>query len=554
MDCRILHDTIGPVEGTAGDGYRQFLGIKYATLKNRFAEPELVRYDGGCGIDATRYGPTVIGPEMGVDHEFSLIQQSLPKPAFQPSMSDVDGLNLNITTPDISTTEKAGKPLFPVLVFIHGGGFGTGGNWWPQYDFGRLVKLSNDLGTPIIGVSINYRVGALGFMTSPELRAAGYKPNNGLRDQRAALRWVRENISGFGGDPDNVTVMGQSAGAVSCGYLLLSEEKLARRLICLGGRPPLMGMQPLEVADKVAESAIAAALALTSGLQEQDGFSNTDIVDRLLDLPATAMEKLGLRPLPTIDGDIIPMSFTFESFARETAQMAGTRWIESMLLVCSSADASIIGSTVLLPRKRGIAAAFRASAAKTLCKYPEALASLLDEYSLSSTNAHDEDQVSLLNIVRFMSDVEFFLPAVDLAAKFPNEAFVAAFNEPNPWDGPFSGIATHILDVAFLLQNFNDRLNPTQRVGAVAFGADAIAFVNGDKTRLWEAFNRGGGEGGGRDGNMGVYANGKRIVETAGHRVLFELADGEKGGPGLDLLSGITADFLGGLVEQAHSD
>lgn len=143
--------------------------------------------------------------------ELGMIGQSLPKPNF-PGISDTNGLTLNITVPRSRKSEGFTTKL-PVLVFIYGGGYAIGGNWWPQYDFAMLVKLSTDYGTPIIGITINYRIGVPGFLTSPELRAVGYKPNNGLRDQKTALRWIKKDINGFGEDPDNITVMGESAGA-----------------------------------------------------------------------------------------------------------------------------------------------------------------------------------------------------------------------------------------------------------------------------------------------------------------------------------------------------
>lgn len=142
--------------------------------------------------------------------EQGLIQHPLPKPEF-PGVSDIDGLSLNITVPG-NVESIANLQDLPVLTFLHGGGFMLGGNWWPQYDFAKFVKLSVDLGKPVIAININYRVGAPGFLTSPELRAAGWPTNNGLRDQRAALRWIQENIEGFGGDPKKITVMGESAG------------------------------------------------------------------------------------------------------------------------------------------------------------------------------------------------------------------------------------------------------------------------------------------------------------------------------------------------------
>jgi carboxylesterase type B len=282
--------------------------------------------------------PQVISPEQGVDMEFGFIQQSLPKSDF-PGMSEVDGLNLNITIPGSVLNAASQTKNLPVLVFIHGGGFGIGGNWWPQYNFGRLVRLSTDLGQPIIGININYRVGALGFMTSPELRAAGYKPNNGFRDQRTALRWIKQNIEGFGGNHDNITVMGESAGAISSGYLLLSEEPLSRRLVCLGGCPPLMGsVLPMDAADQAAKS-VSTILGL-------ENTPPSELVERLLAVPVQDLftkTTPAIPLLPTVDGDIIPRPFTYETFARETAQMPGRQWVESIFLVYSKLD---VGSLI----------------------------------------------------------------------------------------------------------------------------------------------------------------------------------------------------------------
>ncbi|KAK3381026.1 Alpha/Beta hydrolase protein [Podospora didyma] len=532
------HPIIGQIAGREVDACTQFLGVKYAALRNRFAHAELVRYD-GSGIDATRFGPQVVSPEQGVDMEFGLIQQFLPKPDF-PGISDVNGLNLNITIPGRANTIVTQRNLLPVLVFIHGGGFGIGGNWWPQYDFARLVKLSSDLGKPMIGVNINYRLGVPGFLTSPELRAAGYKANNSLRDQRVALRWIQDNIFGFGGDPDNVTVLGESAGAVSTGYLLLSDEKLAKRLVCLGGCPPLLGsVLPLEVADHAAQSAVAAL-----GLKYA---SPSELVDRLLDVPVQdlfAKMSPAIPLLPTVDGDVISKQFSYHSFAEETTQMPGRQWIESILMVYSELDASIMGSMNLSHRSEGIAAKFRESAAKSLDDFPEALASLLDHYSLSlAATDRIEDNAALLRILALINDVTFFLPAINMATKYPKDSFVMAFNEPNPWDGPFKGHATHILDVAFLFQNFNGRLSQIQRDTAVAFGTDIIGYVSGENPG--KAFGRGD------KGAIGIYANGKRQDAADGQELnarrafLHDLAHGEKG-PGLDKVVRVVSEFLVG--------
>ena len=131
-----------------------------------------------------------------------------------------------------------------MLVFVHGGGFVTGSGNWPQWDTAKIVELSIQAGQPIVAVGIksvlylstplfpdrlgtgiflkdshclrnwySYRIGLFGFLTSAAMRKSGYLPNNGLHDQKLAFRWIQKYISGFGGDPQNVTFLGSSIGA-----------------------------------------------------------------------------------------------------------------------------------------------------------------------------------------------------------------------------------------------------------------------------------------------------------------------------------------------------
>lgn len=99
------------------------------------------------------YSPSVVSPPIGCDAEFGFIQHTLPKPQPPPS-SAINCLNLNITVPldGSGGIDTAGK--LPVFVFIHGGGFGFGSNWWPQYDAAELVRQSKAIGTPIVGINI----------------------------------------------------------------------------------------------------------------------------------------------------------------------------------------------------------------------------------------------------------------------------------------------------------------------------------------------------------------------------------------------------------------
>jgi para-nitrobenzyl esterase len=147
-----------------------------------------------------------------------------------PRAMDEDCLTLNVWAP-----VRPGPPR-PVMVWIFGGAFVAGSSDHPLYD-GEALAAQH-----VVFVSINYRLGILGFFSHPELCAEspdGVSGNYGLMDQIAALRWVRDNIAAFGGDPANVTIMGQSAGAFSVGFHLTMPESrgLFHRAIAQSGAP-----------------------------------------------------------------------------------------------------------------------------------------------------------------------------------------------------------------------------------------------------------------------------------------------------------------------------
>lgn len=155
-----------------------------------------------------------------------------------------DCLNLNVIRPAGNHTDTN----LPVLVWIFGGGLYTGATADPQYNLSGIVKVGQDLGQPVIAVSMDYRLGMWGFLQTPALVAEG-SANAGLLDQRLALRWVQENIAAFGGDPKRVVVYGESAGAQSIAYHLLSyggrDDGLFRGAIMESGGPTGCQVQDL---------------------------------------------------------------------------------------------------------------------------------------------------------------------------------------------------------------------------------------------------------------------------------------------------------------------
>ena len=196
----LVRTEAGWVQGVAGDDHVRFSGIPYAAPpvgERRWAPPAPATPWTGVR-DASTPGP--VCPQLTYGEDGASVA------------GDEDCLHLDVTAP--RPHRSHGRAPRPVVVWLHGGGFTTGAAGY--YDGARLAA-----GGDVIVVTVSYRLGALGFLSSPALDATGPESGNyGVQDQAAALAWVRRNVAGFGGDPGNVTVAGQSAGARSiCAHL-----------------------------------------------------------------------------------------------------------------------------------------------------------------------------------------------------------------------------------------------------------------------------------------------------------------------------------------------
>ncbi|KAH9878854.1 hypothetical protein J1614_002288 [Plenodomus biglobosus] len=479
MSATLKHAKLGELRGNNVDGVTQFLGLKYATLKNRLASAELVEGYGSQSTDATKFGPPPVSPIGAVNNEFGFIQKELPLPDV-PSHSDLEGLNLNISIPSNENGEIDPNANLPVYVFIHGGGFAVGSSWYPHYDPAPLVRLSVEKKKPVIGVTINYRLGAPGFLTSEELRRAGYKPNNGLRDQRVALRWVKKFIGGFGGNADEITTVGESAGGLSVTMLLCSEEPLMKRCLSTGGAVLLFPPIPNEVTESAYKQVVEAlGLADKSPEERIEALLKCPVDDLWQKVPPSAPM------IPSIDGDVVPGLPTFKIVCSkdDSSQfpMPGRKWCKSLMIGESKLDANIVAYMALEARKANIAQAFTESVNKSLASHPGVAKELLSVYEISPDTKDDE---AMLSILRFASEIAFYAPARAFAQGWPNtpdsKFFLYHFNEGIPWEGRFQGESGHILDVAYLFQNYNEHLGDEQLKVARAFGEDFIKFVNGE--------------------------------------------------------------------------
>ena len=245
----------GRVAGVGKDGLLVFRGIPFAappTGEWRWREPQPMPAWPG-ERDASRYGPACM-QQPGASLEGG----------GSPGELDEDCLNLNVWTP--STRGRR-----PVMVWIHGGALVFGGGALKLYDGGELARRD------VVVVTINYRLGALGFFAHPALGRRSAM-NFGLLDQIAALQWVQRNIAAFGGDPGNVTIFGESAGGQS--VLALYASPMARGLFQKG-----IAQSPYGIPSHTRSKARAAGIAVSNAVGLPGASAS---LDALRAVPASA--------------------------------------------------------------------------------------------------------------------------------------------------------------------------------------------------------------------------------------------------------------------------
>ncbi|KAJ4345388.1 uncharacterized protein N0V89_011518 [Didymosphaeria variabile] len=221
----------GTLEGISIPSFSQeaFLRIPFAEPPVgdlRFATPRFLTQGWNGTLEAKTY------PQKCVGYGTEQIEDG--------GAQGEDCLYLNVVRP---AGMDSGSAL-PVAVWIHGGGFSQGGTIKPLYNISYMIQNGIEIDRPFIGVTLQYRLNAYGFLNGDQVKAAG-ATNLGIRDQRLALQWVQENIAAFGGNPDKVTIFGESAGAASVGIHLVAyggrNDKLFRGAVMESGGPLLLG-------------------------------------------------------------------------------------------------------------------------------------------------------------------------------------------------------------------------------------------------------------------------------------------------------------------------
>jgi para-nitrobenzyl esterase len=366
-----------------------------------------------------------------------------------------DCLFLNIWSPGTEGQKR------PVMVYIHGGAFTLGSASEPWYDGTSFAANHN-----IVVVTLNYRLGILGFVSLKDLAGADedYTGNCGLLDQIAALEWVRENIAAFGGDPDQVTVMGESAGAMSIGALLgmPAAQALFQRAILQSGAAGNLTTRPQ--ATQVAQALLARLGLETSQLSALAGVP----LETLLQVqPELGREFGGIRAYsPIIDGETLPQhpsAMIAQGSAADVVILVGTNRDEWRLFAMMSGGPKV--------DEEQLKRIFGNEATPAFATYTQARA----------------DKSPELAWIDIMSDLVFRMPAIHLAEGQVRQG-APVWMYRFDWESPaFGGVlgAAHAMDIPFVWNTLDTPLSrmftgdsPTRQPLAELMHATWAAFIH----------------------------------------------------------------------------
>jgi para-nitrobenzyl esterase len=459
----------GQVRGRTDGGVTAYLGIPYAAApagELAFQVPAPISWDGVR--HATELGPTAPQPPYEPPYDGLLTNPLIP---------GADFLNVNVWTP--------GGSGLPVLVWIHGGSFRNGSNAVPEYDGTAFARDG------VVVVGVNYRLGIQGFGVIP-----GGPNNRGLLDQIAALQWVRSNIAAFGGDPDQVTIAGESAGGMSVATLMSVQatKGLFRRVIMQSGSPLVAA---------VAEDArsVSAEVARRLGVElSAAGLASASIDDLLAAQRAVAMELRakpdparwgettigvggGIMPfVPVIDNELIfaiPVDAVAAGAAAGVELLTGATSEEFRFFTVPSGLAAALTDELLARTLRGMGLPVRLGAAY-------------------GVNRPDQSPGDILAAV--LTDATFTIPTIQLANAQREHGTVYLYEFA--WRSPLRGLgACHSLELGFMFDTLAAAKSPL-------YGGAAPQELADRMHAAWVAFAKTG------DPGWPAYEPGSRPVMT----------------------------------------
>jgi carboxylesterase type B len=521
------HPHLGPILGVRDEGLTVYRGIPFAQIPRRFARSTLqtsleARWTLGGIFDATKAGPTSIQPFESPRLDAG--EQSIPTDLIAPeegrNQSEYDCLNLTVYVPNpkADATSEGDKPVakLPVLVFLHGGAFIWGSGDRSFYAPKTLLAQAIEADKPLILVTANYRLGALGYLHSPSARDGDGElllpPNNGFHDQTVLFEWVKAYIAGFGGDPANITTIGQSAGAESLSihnllpkYADMPEaERPYRKSILFSGS--LLCMPAMDPGQHQKEF-VRVAKRLGS---KTTGRTTTELAHDLINqTDVSVFRDLGWHGTPCLEAEMLPYGEASLSTIlgigpryRTRFYQSPKRWVSEQIVSSAKFDGGVTYHAVKSnkSRRQDYTRAFRQLAEKFLQPYePVRPMSTIGEdlFDLYGIYLNTDDDDALRAINQLETDLSFILPTIYEAMGAARETEVQApaqglpgsapstktylqlWQLPTPFDGLLEPgkYANHTYDIVSFFGAFEDRLDITHHLVIREWRSKLIDFI-----------------------------------------------------------------------------
>ncbi|CAJ0546565.1 Ff.00g011920.m01.CDS01 [Fusarium sp. VM40] len=468
---------LGVVKGLSfSNNIHQFSGIPYASLSKRWTRSQL-RDSWPEGFhDGTKLGCSAPNPPEYNGPEDILVPVAIAPHFEEPVEDELNCLVMNITTPSLSSDAR-----LPVMVYIHGGSFLFGGANKGVFDSVNFATHAAARNTAVVAVNFNYRVGLGGFLASSAIRRDMERDgqqgvgNFGLYDQQVALHWVNRYIASFGGDPDNVTIYGESAGGMSVSHQIAAKDPAPfHRAIAMSGHLNTIPTWSLDRHEKHYR-------ALLKYLE-----IDTDSPSALDQLRAVPQDIIAAATIPVegnmnATGNPCDDGIFHMSRPHFNAISSPPAWLKGYMVGDTTDEAMIFSDSLCEETFNSVRSGMIAFLGQHVTD------AILSLYGITP----ELTQVELLKALEVMTGDAIF-KAHNWVAVHRSEVpqtFGYHFDQVCTHDSIFKGQAYHALDLLYLFLNFDERLTSGQQNLARSMASKFIDFAYGKDP--WPRINEG---------------------------------------------------------------
>ncbi|RJE19981.1 Carboxylesterase family [Aspergillus sclerotialis] len=471
--CRTFIPGLGTLDGLQyANGVQQFCGIPYAHLSKRWTRSTLKTSWKGDYHDGTQLGPIIEG-----DDADDLVPVAPAEHFNYPrAVDELSGLVMNIVIPHAF---QANAKRLPVFVYVHGGSLLYGGANLPIFDAVNLVSRSISIGLPIVSVNFNYRVGIGGFLAGEtiarELQRDGFtgSGNFGFTDQQVAFKWVQRFIEFLGGDAENVTAVGESAGGISISnQLVAADPPIFHRAVCMSGLSASIPAWTMKQHDHFFE-AVCRHFKIDPAAE--------NALDQLRAIPQQKLANATpiIQCVPSGTGNPCLDGCFYRTGVNPLEVNVSPPWLKALMIGDTYHEGVIFHLNLL---EEDFYSARRVL--QSHIQNEQQTDHILNAYGITTDLPRAE---FLTRMEHMCGDAIFKIPNYLLAQEctrrdIPEEGlFLYHFDQRSRLPNAFEGTAYHAHELLYLFGNLNHKLNDDEQRLAQEFASAWIHFANGLK-------------------------------------------------------------------------